>query len=503
MKTEIVFGRRLLETLTIALYENPIIFFREYVQNSLDAYNQAKKEGCKEIKDFHVAIIIDRQKKKIKITDNGYGIPDFVQFKRKMLSNIGNSEKIFDQIGNIGFRGIGRISGLPFCNDLVFRNKAKGAHKIQECIWHGSKYKELLNDEAFKGDLSDFINQIVEVKEYDLNVETPEQHFFEVTLKGYSNEISEIVGEPGKNTEERFKKRLSKMLPLRYKDSFKGGRKIVAKYCAFMKESLDQFMIPVKYEGVDLYKVYEDKHVLKSDIVFWEVRGKKKQDGAEGDKIGLLWFTFEPHLRASSTDEDYGILTRSKNVLMGTSETFAQVAEESGVYITTYREMVQALRAINGELLINSPRLKDNARRDWFLSDSHSNELRNVIADFMLRLHKYRYCASRYYRENATKKKEDLMVALEGLVDIKENKINYDLFYKKDMPEKVTDKKKVLPSEEDIPSGSLTLKKYYDVIMRVIESYFEKTKDRETFLKLRAYVAKHLREMHNGTNSSR
>ena len=30
---------RLLETLTSALYEDPIILFREYVQNSLDAYN--------------------------------------------------------------------------------------------------------------------------------------------------------------------------------------------------------------------------------------------------------------------------------------------------------------------------------------------------------------------------------------------------------------------------------------------------------------------------------
>lgn len=33
-------GLRLLETLTSALYEDPIVFFREYVQNSADAFTR-------------------------------------------------------------------------------------------------------------------------------------------------------------------------------------------------------------------------------------------------------------------------------------------------------------------------------------------------------------------------------------------------------------------------------------------------------------------------------
>lgn len=503
MRANITFGRRLLETLTIALYENPIVFFREYVQNSLDAYNQALKAGNKEIKDLHVAITVDRENKQIRIVDNGYGIPNLSQFEKKMKSTIGDSEKLLDQIGNIGFRGIGRISGLPFCEELVFRNKAKGAKKIQKCVWRGAKYKEILNNESCKGDLADYFNEIVEVKEEDLVTETPEQHFFEVTLDKYTKEISAILGEKPEE-KERFKKRLSKMLPLKYAESFKGAKKIMAKYKAFMGERLDEFMIPVKYEGSDLYKPYEDKHILKSDIVFWEIRGKQKQNGAEGDKIGLLWFTFEPHLKASSTGEEYGILTRSKNVLMGTNETFAQVVEDSGQYITTYTEMVQALRGITGELLINYSRLTDNARRDWFISDSYSSELRNIIVDFMARLHQYRYCASRYYRKNATKGRDDIKKALEELVDITENKINYDSFYKKEVPEKETgSKKKTSLSDVDIPSGNQALKKYYDIVMLAVESYFEKTKDRETFLKLRAHVAKQLRELHNGTNSAR
>jgi HSP90 family molecular chaperone len=46
---------RLLETLTFALYEDPIILFREYVQNSLDAYNnEVNNDKAKVMDDFFV-----------------------------------------------------------------------------------------------------------------------------------------------------------------------------------------------------------------------------------------------------------------------------------------------------------------------------------------------------------------------------------------------------------------------------------------------------------------
>ena len=40
MSNDSLIDARLLGTLTSALYEDPIIIFREYVQNSLDAYNE-------------------------------------------------------------------------------------------------------------------------------------------------------------------------------------------------------------------------------------------------------------------------------------------------------------------------------------------------------------------------------------------------------------------------------------------------------------------------------
>ena len=492
MDNKIKVKRSVLETITVALYENPIILFREYVQNSLDAYNRAKDDGENPIKGFHVAINIDKKCKKIVIKDNGYGIKTCgikkdELFQNKMLS-LGGSDKARDREKYIGFRGIGRISGLAFCKKLTFRNKVKNSDKIQECIWEGEKYRNLLNDEDSKDDLQTIIDEIVDIHEVTGDG-TANEHFFEVILEEYSTEIEEMM------EDEKFEEKLTRMLPLKYKEDFDGAKKIVSKYNAFMKESIERFMISVKRNGVDLVKSYDDKFILGSDIVFWEIRGKQKRDGAVGDKIGLLWFTFDKHLKANTNNEYYGILTRSKNVLMGTNDTFAQVADNNKLYITTFREMAQALRGVCGELLINSSFLRDNSRLDWFLPDPHSIDLNNIITDFMRRLHNYRYCASRYFRSKPSKKKEDLKKTLDELVNIKNNQIDYSYFYKKEIAEERTLDGELF-SEQDIPHENQSMKKCYDVLMKIIEKYFDKIKKRVLFFQLRAYLVNQFKKKH-------
>jgi DNA-directed RNA polymerase subunit F len=488
MNNKVKVGRSVLETITVALYENPIILFREYVQNSLDAYNRAKDNAERTLNDFHVTINVDENCKKIVITDNGYGIygPKTDElFKDRMLS-IGGSDKIPDRTKYIGFRGIGRISGLPFCEKLIFRNKAKNSNKIQKCAWEGKKYRNLLDNENVKDDLESIINKIVTFEDENIGHESAREHFFEVTLDGYTEEIKDMM------RDKKFKERLIRMLPLKYKDNFRGASKILTKYKSFMIDPLERFMISVKYNGEDLFKAYDDKFILGSDIVFWEIREKQKRDGSIGDKLGLLWFTFDKHLKSKTNDEYYGILTRSKNVLMGANDTFAQVANDNKAYVTTFREMAQALRGIYGELLINSLFLRDNSRRDWFLPDQHSADLSNIITDFMRRLHKYRYCASKYFRSKTSTVKEDLKKALDELVNIKDNQIDYSYFYEKE-PEKEKEAR-ALFSEQDIPNQNQSMKKCYDILMTIIETYFNRTKNRVLFIKLRAYIVNYFKK---------
>jgi len=162
MTKKITVGRSVLETITVALYENPIILFREYVQNSLDAHNRAKNKGERAVKDFHVTIDVNEQDRKIVIKDNGYGIKSYTLFEERMLS-IGSSHKQLDRTKYIGFRGIGRISGLPFCSKLIFRNKQANKNTIHVCVWEGDRYRDELNDQSAEGGLKAIIDDIVTV----------------------------------------------------------------------------------------------------------------------------------------------------------------------------------------------------------------------------------------------------------------------------------------------------------------------------------------------------
>ena len=104
-------GIRLLETLTSALYEDPIVLFREYVQNSADAFIRHPA------KDSKIEITINQNDRTIEFIDNGYGV-ELEDFEHKMRS-IGISDK-GSAIDQIGFRGIGRLSAMPFCQKLIF-----------------------------------------------------------------------------------------------------------------------------------------------------------------------------------------------------------------------------------------------------------------------------------------------------------------------------------------------------------------------------------------------
>jgi Histidine kinase-, DNA gyrase B-, and HSP90-like ATPase len=480
--------RSMLETITLALYENPIILFREYVQNALDAHNAAVKMGKPRLPNIGVNIVVNEEAEKITITDNGYGIESRQEFQERMLS-LGRSHHPADKTLSIGFRGIGRLSGLPFCKQLTFRNKPANSNSIHTCTWLGEDYRQTLSTETASGDLADAIDEMVSFGSEKVGAKDKGKHFFEVVLEGYRDDIGAML------KGERFRERLVRMLPLRYDDSFSVAGKIMDHYAAFMEGDLRRFMIPVKFNGDSLFKGYDDSCVLESDIVFWEVRGKKKKNKEPGDKIGLLWFTFNRHIKDHGNDQYYGILTRSKNVLMGGNDTFAQVVDDGATYVTTFREMAQVLRGVYGELLINSEHLSDNSRRDWFLPDEHSRDLSNVMTEFMRRLNSYRYCSSRYFRKNGQTNKAQLREALDELAHIDTHGIDFDSFAEKPKePAPETPAPADSLADKDIPRESKTMKKHYDLLMRIIDKFFRKKKNRDLFLELRAFISTHFEQ---------
>ena len=141
-KSKFKAGMYLLETLTAGMYNEPLSIYREYIQNSVDSFEivkKAKKKGPQLVK-----IEIDPAERSVTVYDNGAGIP--ADQAEKTFSSIGSSEKQGDLLR--GFRGIGRLGGLAFCDRAVFQTKSFGeiVESVQE--WDCTRLRKLLSDTA-------------------------------------------------------------------------------------------------------------------------------------------------------------------------------------------------------------------------------------------------------------------------------------------------------------------------------------------------------------------
>lgn len=471
-------GIRLLETLTSALYEDPIVFFREYVQNSADAFIKHP------VANSRIDIRIDTGNRIIEFIDNGYGI-DFDDFKHKMRS-IGKSDKGM-AVDQIGFRGIGRLSAMPFCNKLIFINKVEGFSELQEFSWDGEKYNKLLT-QSDSDDLERAVDEITEcnMKHYSGNVK---DHFFKVRLISYSDEIKDLI-----ETDE-FTANLSKLLPVKYSDDFFAKDQIHEHYAEFMGDRLEKYEFDVFLDGNQLFKPYTNDNVLESDIVFWDLSFEKTSDDVPSEKIGVMWFTFNRRVLSNPPKSPRGLYVRSKNMLLGTEYAIADsVTKGNEDYVATYRELTQTLNGVYGELLIDTARLSDNARRDWFRIDASSIQLRKILTDYLRKLKAYRYAASEAFNDKQTEsKKKKVVLAYKDLTKGFDSKKFEQDFYGSD--EETKKDNNFLYADDDIPRRSITVKKIYEEILLGLKSYLislDKEHGMESFIKMRMHLKQFL-----------
>ncbi len=477
-KVGISLGLNLLETLTSALYEDPIILFREYVQNSADSFTSHPVEN------FKVDININKEKRTITVLDNGAGI-DSTRFESTMLS-IADSTKN-DKNNQIGFRGIGRLSALPFCGELRFTNKNVESDIIQTFSWDGKDYLNMLSIEN-KPDLEAAIKKLSEYSYEKYNGDKAE-HFFKVELISYTDEVAELLDESD------FKYRLSLLLPLNYSDDFAAySEQIYREYKKVMHQEFNKYEFNVFFNDENLRKPFDESHILESGIIFWTILLKSTSPNLPDDIIGLLWFSFNRKITSLNKSEPRGIWVRSKNMLVGNEYTLADaVSKNNNQYITTFRELTQTLNGVHGEMLIDTKLLSDNARRDWFKIDKELIRFRAVIADFLSKLYNYRRKASAVFNdvENINKKDEliDAYINLTSGVDLS--------FFKEDIEATLNDetKKEKLKFEyadEDIPNESIAIRKFYDKILKELRVYCINNDPEElkAFFKMRVHLKK-------------
>ena len=177
-KEDALVGHDLLELLTQAMYVDPLTIYREYIQNAADAIDEARTRslfGPGEV--GHVDVHIDSSARSIRIRDNGASVPRG-QFVQRLLA-IGMSNKRGK--GLRGFRGIGRLSGLGYCQELVFRGRSDAREPVTEITWSARKLRDLLNTEWPLHDLQMLIAEIATVNRSSGG--SLPARFFEVELR--------------------------------------------------------------------------------------------------------------------------------------------------------------------------------------------------------------------------------------------------------------------------------------------------------------------------------
>ena len=120
--SSIIIGKHTLESLTSGMYSDSYVVFREYIQNSVDSIDEATRTGVLLPGAEQISVRLAPTENQIVIYDNGLGIP--TADAEKTLISIGNSKKSSES--SRGFRGIGRLSALSYCQQLTFITSFKG-----------------------------------------------------------------------------------------------------------------------------------------------------------------------------------------------------------------------------------------------------------------------------------------------------------------------------------------------------------------------------------------
>lgn len=394
-------GKNVIENLTTAMYENLMIVYREYIQNSADSIDKAIIQGLIDRNNAIIDVEADPNKRYISIEDNGAGI-SAVDFQR-IMSSIADSTK--DSAENKGFRGIGRLGGISACRELRFSCSAVGENVQSIVTWDAKKVREILNDDAQNPDASTLVDIVTN---YDTLPYDTDKHFFKVELIDIEQSASELLDET------KIKRYLRSVAPLPYLNNFIFSAKIHD----FVKENgfiIDEYNVFVN--GDRLFKdyrtrLYEEKSEQK--VAYDEIIDVKFEifNASNGDVLGWMWYgicRFEKQIPV--VNEMRGIRLRKGNIQIGNEQTFFEhdfFKEPRG-----YLYLIGEVFAVHSEL-------RPNARRDYFNLNDCCREFEHSLRDlFYNRFYSLYHLANQY--KKAYQKKLELAKAQQEYQEKEQN----------------------------------------------------------------------------------
>ena len=355
MNQTFIVGKYTLESLTNGMYSSPLVLYREYIQNAVDSIDEAIKMGITSQSDACIDIALYPDDSIIRIKDNGCGIN--IENAGKFLIDIGNSKKC--RTYTRGFRGIGRLAGLGYCNALTFITSAKGETQKTEISFDAAELKKLLIPGTNDDDsIYDVINKVVNKK---VLPEKASEHYFEVVLSGIDKGNDIIVY-------ESLKKYLTQNIPLPFSPDFKWRKTISSKI------KMNGYIVPeynvyltVNGKKEQLYKPYKDT-IISDRVKKLEDNIRDIQVEVIGDNkspMAIIWYASTNFFGTIIDTSIKGLRIRQGNILIGNGHTCSQFFKEE-----------RFNGWVIGEIHILTNNLIANSRRDNF----EQNEYYQIFA---------------------------------------------------------------------------------------------------------------------------
>ena len=274
-------GANILDSLTTGMYSNSKVIFREYIQNSCDAIDAAIKKGILSVKDLKdkvlIEIDIDRENRGITITDYGSGIK--ADSFMRVMGDIAHSDKKIGE--HKGFRGIGRLAGLAYCDKLIFTSKYKSEAVISTMTCDATYMRELLNEHYEKKQYSveDILSKIFSFSVAE--TDDKEEHYFKVELTNIKSEDNDLLDV------EKIRSYLSFVAPVCYSPNFY-LREEIYKYADKHNHRIDEYKITINNEElVKEYALnYTSRGEVKDAIHYLEFHELKSE---AGEDLGWIW----------------------------------------------------------------------------------------------------------------------------------------------------------------------------------------------------------------------
>ena len=358
----VLVGKYTLESLTTGMYSDPKIVYREYIQNSVDSLEMAVDSNLLEPQGVRIDIVINAEESTISIRDNGMGIP--CDEAKETLMNVGNSKKRHSN--NRGFRGIGRLGGMSYCDTLAFTTSAENEPKKTMVSFDCKKLRNLLipgqyEDMTLSTVLSEITTVIVEP-------EKPEKHYFLVEMKDVSS-FSDLLDI---NTAKSY---ISQVAPLPYLSRHFIYSSQLHSFLAENGYSIEEFPIFVGESESDsepLYKpnrsnFHSDRNKMKTDeihkMVYFDIT-------IDDELYALGWYGDCDWYGSLSEHEISGFRVRKGNILIGDNKTLNNIFREPRFNGWT-----------QGELFVLTDKLIPNARRDDFEQNQYYFKLMDALRE--------------------------------------------------------------------------------------------------------------------------